>query len=196
MQVKPENVFLSKITMTSSHVGYKGRQVVLNGDYPHTKTIGDTEDKIPLPEFEIQFKGMAKYAALVMEDIELVDLLMPCKCSEDVRLLLMPSLEETRSLIIGRYTVDKVEFTGSDLESGVVLSGSKKTAKGKEVNFKTPAINFTSQLYGFEESIKIDCEELKDLAFNYIYKNEHAEPTLKNPDGSTFGMPEETGDEN
>lgn len=185
--MKKENFTLNMVMMKNNKVFYQGSQLIKKGSIPHYKKIKDSEDKIPLPDFVTQFKGMNKYACIVLEDIENQDLLTGCKQADDVRVMLMASRDERIDLLQNRYAIECIKFTGSERDAGVVLVGKKTTVKGKIVNFTTPAINFDSQLYGFEDAIFSDCEEIKDLAFDYIYNDKHAEPTL--------GFAEESGEE-
>jgi len=186
--MKKENFTLNMVMMKNNRVFYQGSQLVKKGSIPHYRKINDSEDKIPVPDFVTQFKAMNKYACIVLEDIENQDLLTGCKQANDVRVMLMASRDERIDVLQNRYTIECIKFTGSERDAGVVLVGKKSTVKGKIVNFTTPAINFESQLYGFEEAIFADCEEIKDLAFDYIYNDVHAEPTL--------GFAEESGEDN
>lgn len=67
------------------------------------------------------------------------------------------------------------KISGSDDKRNVVITYKKMTGNKKIAGRATTAIQLSANVYGFEEELEADIEDLIKECYEYVYNNKHSE---------------------
>lgn len=173
MKVVEEQFKLKKFSHYKGISKYVGELSFSISEDTHTQKINNQDTRYPSPDLLDPFSDYLKDVCI--EALGLCDFMSLRKGASDENIAAFDKL----NVLFQKYydnvkkgiRVTGIEFTGSNASAGIVLTGKRKVASGKLVDFTTPSITLSASTYGIEEALAEVGEKIKSEVFSYVFMN-------------------------
>lgn len=176
---------LVELSFSNGLVKYKANVTKKIGETTYTEKLNNQNTLLPHPSLEEPFLNDFKDIVVrVLGYTSFEDWMSKLDVKTEDEKIAISSLQHRfvsfQDRMIESTRVTGIKLTGSDNKSGVEFSGKiRLLTSTKEISFKTPVIRLKdSKLYGFEEELEKQVNDVSDEAFYYIIqgKTSEAEP--------------------
>lgn len=147
---------------------YDLREII--GDETYQDKESKSSSKIPHPDLTNLLKSLVPTVARVFGHYRVKAVAE----KENPKL----KLEDAVSEILSDINVTGIHLSGSNENSGLIISATYKTEGNQKVAINTHRIRYTDTVYGFEEDLEEVVQNIEDECFKYLYEGKKAQLQL------------------
>ena len=153
---------------------YQVTQVV--GGEPSVLDRNETCSRDVHPDMTKMFKDLRIIVARVFNITSFLTLLESdeMKLPESKKMIARNYADE----LISKIEVRGVSWSGSDENTGVIITAVFETPNGLKTCINTPRIKMAQISFGFEEELETICETIKTEVYAYLFKGKQAQLSL------------------
>ena len=85
------------------------------------------------------------------------------------------AVEKAIDILMNKTTVTGVHVSGQDQNRGVIVTGKIQAENGSNIAVNSPRMRFTSEVFGFEEELESEIEQIEDELYLYLHDNKKAQ---------------------